>query len=259
MRGSAYCTANSYKLLELNEEFKKKYPTKLYQEALHCPLKEGEDVFFFSYGCIVFWNVPEAKEKEIIQSLLPYQVHPLSKNEFDEFIFDYGLTVKIFQDEVTLEDPKDALSKLVVSYGLSQSVKLLVYESRAEHAIQSTSLMIQSLATKGRVSLSRRQIGRKIGELFLERSSINLQSAFLDTPEFFWDYSEYEPVYQMVVKDFDIRSRTQSLNRKLEIIHELFQILGDEINHRNSAMLEWIIIILILFEVVMGVTKLLFP
>jgi len=255
MQGLVCCTANSYNLLKLNEFLRKKHETFLYQEALHCRLNKS-DVFIFAHGCVVFWNKTKEATENLLKTLKPFENGPLDKLEFDQFKFDYGTPTKVFQDEIILEDPEDVLSKLVISYGLAQSVKLLVYENRIEGAIHSTTQISQALAKKGRVPLTRRQIGRKIGELFLEKSYINLQSAFLDTPEFFWDHPEHEPLYRLIAKDLDIKTRTQSLNLKLELIHELFQILGDEINHRSSAKLELIIIALILFEVVLSITNL---
>ena len=59
----------------------------------------------------------------------------------------------------------------------------------------------------------------------------------------------------MTVKDLEIRSRTQTLNRKLDIMHDLYQILGDELNHRHTAKLEWIIIILIMIEVLLAISN----
>lgn len=252
MRCSAYCTAKNYDLPKINEFLRTRCPTTLYQDVVHFRFKKGE-VFCFDYGCIVFWNLTEEEERESLKYILQHEVQPLKTPEFDEFSFDYGNTTRMSQDEIILEDPQDPLLKLAISYGLAQSVKLLVYERRIELAIEDASRITQALAAKGKVPLSRKEIGRKIGELFFERSSINLQSAFLDTPEFFWDNSEYEGSYRQAAKDLDIKSRTQSLNRKLEMIHELFEILGDELNYRHSTRLEWIIIILILLEVILAI------
>ncbi|OJX09377.1 MAG: hypothetical protein BGO77_07800 [Caedibacter sp. 37-49] len=253
MRCSAYCTAKTYDLHQINEFLRSRCPTTLYQDVIHFRFKKGE-VFCFNYGCIIFWNLSEEEERESLKYILKYEIQPLKTPEFDEFSFNYGNYTRMSQDEITLADAQDSLLKLAISYGLAQSVKLLVYERRIESAIEDSSLITQALAKKGKVPLSRKEIGRKIGALFFERSSINLQSDFLDTPEFFWENSEYEATYRQAAKELDIKSRTQSLNRKLEMIHELFQILGDELNHRHSTRLEWIIIILILFEVLLAIS-----
>ena len=42
------------------------------------------------------------------------------------------------------------------------------------------------------------------------------------------------------------------LNKKVEIIQELLHVLGDEQKHKYSSFLEWIIIILIAFEIIIN-------
>ena len=97
-----------------------------------------------------------------------------------------------------------------------------------------------------------KEISKKIGELFLVKSKINLHYDLLDTPEFFWEYPEYENQYEKMVKYLDIKPRVEVLNKKVEVIQELLHVLGDEQKHRYSSFLEWIIIILIAFEIVIN-------
>jgi len=40
------------------------------------------------------------------------------------------------------------------------------------------------------------------------------------------------------------------LSKKLETIHDLFEMIADEQKHKHSSLLEWIIIWLIFFEIV---------
>ena len=84
------------------------------------------------------------------------------------------------------------------------------------------------------------------------KSKINLHYDLLDTPEFFWDYPEFEIYYEKVTNYLDIRSRVEVLNKKVEVIQELFDMLSNEQNHKYSSYLEWIIIVLIGVEIIMG-------
>ncbi|MGZ5012167.1 MAG: RMD1 family protein, partial [Methylobacter sp.] len=54
-------------------------------------------------------------------------------------------------------------------------------------------------------------------------------------------------------KYLEIAQRTSVLSKKLETIHELFEMLADEQKHRHSTILEWIIIWLITFEIGMTI------
>ena len=97
-----------------------------------------------------------------------------------------------------------------------------------------------------------KEISKKIGELFLVKTKINLHYDLLDTPEFFWEYPQYENQYEKMVKYLDIKSRVEVLNKKVEIIQELLHVLSDEQKHKYSSFLEWIIIILIAFEIIIN-------
>jgi uncharacterized Rmd1/YagE family protein len=254
MRCAAYCTASSYDLQGLLNNLLGGSSSTLYEGSLHFRIRDG-DVFFFSFGSVVFWNFSEIEEHEILKKGKAFEKDSLLRMEFDEFSFEYGKPAKVFQDQIILEHPEDILSKLSVSHGLAQSLKLIFFETRIETVIEGVEKITEAMARQGKVPLSRREIGKKIGKLFFERNSINLHSDFLNPPDFFWEYPELEPLYQLTVKDLEIRSRTQTLNRKLDIMHDLYQILGDELNHRHTAKLEWIIIILIMIEVLLAISN----
>jgi len=77
----------------------------------------------------------------------------------------------------------------------------------------------------------------------------------LDTPEFFWEYSELEPYYRLVAHYLDIERRVNVLNQRLTVLKELFDMLNNEINHKHSSRLEWTIIWLIVIEVIIELSK----
>jgi uncharacterized Rmd1/YagE family protein len=128
-------------------------------------------------------------------------------------------------------------------------MKLTAFEARIDTTIELTKNIPQELAQRGKVSLSRKEISQRIGALFIERNSVNLHSDILDAPVFIWDHPEYENLYTLTINDLELHNRTAVLNRRLDIVKELFEMMRDELNNRHSAMLELIIIILIMMEV----------
>ncbi|WP_341764667.1 RMD1 family protein [Candidatus Tisiphia endosymbiont of Beris chalybata] len=214
------------------------------------------DVFFFPFGCITIWGAEEEQEKAILADIVP--VHGKENNELisDFIYFDYDEeTGKTFIDEekneIILGD-KSTFIKLSISHALAQSVKLSVLEQSVSNLIVKTTPIQQELARTGSVSLSKKEISQQIGILFNERYSINLHSDILDTPEFFWRRPSYEPLYLMTVEFQDIQIRQNILNHRLSMIHELYNILSNDLNYKHSTRLEWIIIILITMEVVLS-------
>lgn len=254
----AFCTATSYAIKPLFESVRASHKATLFRDAFHVVLhKDGVncDAFFFSYGAAVLWGVSKEAGlkmlREVVQTYEEHYIHDrIHDNEFetDEFTFSYGDTAKVLEDEITLPNP-DVLTKLAFSHGISQSVKLGTFETRMRKTFNSSKQIPEDLAARGKIPLSRREIRRKMGELFIERNSINLNMDVLDTPEFFWDYPELEPYYMIIAKYLDINRRVEVLNHRLDVIHDLFEMLGNELNHLHSSRLEWIIIILIVMEV----------
>lgn len=256
MRCSCYCVGDVYDIDELAKFLREEgREPKFYDNVIHIRKENeegaGGDVFIFPYGCAIFWGLEEEEEYQILNELRPYVGHPLAFPMHDQSNFHYGNITAIEEedDEIVLETD-DVLIKLSLSHGLSQSVKLESFEESVNQTIEKTRHLPEELARKGKIFMSRKKLSKKIGALFAERNSINLHGDILDTPEFFWRRPRYEPYYLMASEYMDITTRLDILNRRLDVIHELYDILSSELNHRHSSRLELTIIVLILIEVV---------
>ncbi|MGH2612885.1 MAG: RMD1 family protein [Rhabdochlamydiaceae bacterium] len=261
MRCTTYCTAAAYDIPRLFQSLQTFGSAQLFRDCVHLLLKEDRkpkgDIFYLSYGCVVLWGFSEEEEHAILGSLKEFEKDPMPKPEMDEFTYVYDENMRIEEDEISLPT-KNILTKLAISYGVAQSVKLTTFEETIQKTIDNTKHLPEDLATKGRISMSRKGISRKMGELFIERNFINLHSEILDTPEFFWNYPELEPYYRRTTHYLDTNKRIEILNKRLGVVHELFEILSSELNHQHSSRLEWTIIILIFIEICIVMLKELF-
>lgn len=253
----AYCTASSYQIKPLFESLKHQGAT-LYPDVVHLPIPGISigDIFYFSYGATVCWGVTPDQCQQFLDQAKAYEEQPLIPEEMDidEFTFTFGDVPKIIEDEIILPN-RDVLNRLAISHGLAQSVKLGTFEHAIRRTFQFTKRIPQDLAKQGKIPLSRKEIRKKMGALFIERNSINLHLDILDTPEFFWEYSELEPLYAMTNNYLDIDTRVEVLNQRLDVMHELFEMLGNELNHQHSSRLEWTIICLIVIEVFLSIWR----
>lgn len=259
MRCVSFCTARSYDLVALANSFKRKdYLARLSRDVLHVTsLKKPADIFFFSYGSFVCWGLNKRQEQKWLEYIKPFTRDPLPNSESDHFCYRFGEEVSIdaherFRIDMITLDSDNPQIKLALSYGLGQSVKLEAFEAAIQDAIKKNGYLPEEIAHHGVISLSRRSIFKRMGEIFIARSSINLNSEYLDTPEFFWRNPNLEPFYIMVKKFLDLPSRVMALNQKLDVLQELLDILNSQLQHRYSSMLETIIILLILIEIVIS-------
>jgi uncharacterized Rmd1/YagE family protein len=255
----SFCTAGSYDILGLSMFFKKKgYMTRLSRDVLHVShTKRQGEIFFFNHGCIVSWGLKKNLEDKLLDYVKIFSVQPMRHIETDYFYYHYGQgsTIDIHErlrlDIITLES-EDVQVKLAISYGLAQSIKLEAFEEEIKTAIKKNGYLPEEIASRGTISLSRRDIFKRMGEIFLARSSINLNLEYLDVPEFFWRNPSLEPFYVMSQKFLDIPGRVTALNQKLDVLQELLDILNSQLQHRYSSFLESIIILLIAIEILIS-------
>ena len=218
-----------------------------YMDAIQVALPTGE-YWLFDYGVIVFWAVDEDERQALINRLLRHENSQL-KNIEEHFRFTFSDDIKISKDTINVPD-KNPLTRLAISHALAQSIKLMEYELKAQNTIADYSHLPEALAKTGKIALNRKDIAKIRGTLFSTKSDIILHYGLLDTPDFFWEYPEFEPIYNAVVRYLEIHQRVDLLSKKLATIHELFEMLADEQKHQHSSFLEWIIIVLIAIEIV---------
>lgn len=89
MRCVSFCTAKNYGLGELFNHFKtQKIVTKTYRNVLHAAFPDKKaDIFFFSHGCFVSWNLSRIQEQALLEQIKPFSFEPLDKIEVDYFSF----------------------------------------------------------------------------------------------------------------------------------------------------------------------------
>ena len=261
MHCSAYCTATSFEIARLVEYLKSRYGATRIREVIHIKLGQNDptsvegDVFFFPYASVVFWGLEREQEKALLNEIKEFQYQPVIEVGEDEFSYTYGQTTSIKEDDIVLPN-QDILTKVAFSQAIAQSVKLDTFEYTIQQTVDITRELPRRLAELGKISLSGKEIRRMMGTLFIDRHSINLHQELLDTPEFFWEYTELEPIYKLVAHYLDIERRVNVLNQRLTVLKELFDMLNTEINHKHSNRLEWAVILLIMIEVIIGLIHL---
>jgi uncharacterized Rmd1/YagE family protein len=245
---SAYCRAKTFAFGELRDYLLRQYRSAMYKGVLHIERDEGE-AFIFPFGVLVIWGLSHDEIQKLLEEIRPFERETLEGQIIDEF--SYVLSAgepRIHEDCIKLATDT-TLERLAVSYGIAQSVKLSEFEEYALHTVENTAHIPRTIAETGRLKLSRRAIAKMRGTLYLVESDINLNFDLLDTPEFFWEYPEVEHIYTLTVTYLDVKSRIEVLNKKVHVIHGLFEMLADEQKHKHSTVLEWIIIWLIAIEI----------
>jgi uncharacterized Rmd1/YagE family protein len=254
----AYCCSKMFRFEELKLFTFEHYRASLHRDTIHID-KDNGDIFVFSYGLVILWNISHDQSQRLLDELKTFMEDPLKTVLTDEFTFSTGEgSMRIHEDHIYLST-SEIIDKLSISHGIAQSLKLSELESYAQQTIESMNHIPHNIAQTGKSRMKRKELSMMRGKLFIVEMDINLTFELLDTPEFFWEYPEVEYLYEKTVKYLDVKPRIEILNKKLNVIRELFNMLADEQNHKHSAFLEWIIIWLIGIEIVLFIIKEFFP
>ncbi|KAL3462956.1 hypothetical protein BJX64DRAFT_258502 [Aspergillus heterothallicus] len=219
--------------------------------TIHAP-----EVFLFDYGTVVIWGMTPAQESRFLSDISKFATSILSPEDtqVENFNFYYAreYQARIYNDFISLRDPRNYMIKLAISHALAQSVKTSLFEDLVSETISNTAPLPAQIAQTGSVNLTRRQINMQVGELFILRINIHLQGSVLDSPELMWAEPQLEPVYQAVRSYLEMDQRVSLLTERLDVIADLLAVLKDQLTHRHGEYLEWIVIVLIAAEILVA-------
>ena len=285
------CVSSEIDLSELEVNLSKKYTTRVYGDALCITNFSNEDpknsssrvldrvdsfetldpnqfdptyqsvVFIFEFGTVVFWGLFEVEEMILLEEIRKYiQIGELDASEFesgeDDMAFvadDDNTKITINNDLLRIPDPCHMKEILAVSYAISQSTVLAIFEERIDRKVEEYKFIPETLSVKGKVSMPLDRIGMMIGDIFVIRHGLNLHSDILDTPDFFWDEDKYKPNYSKMMSYLEMDGRITVLNKRLDMLKELLDMLQHQIHNDHATKLEWIVIWLIIIEVLIEV------
>jgi len=176
----------------------------------------------------------------------PYQDYPI--------LIDPTLktSFSVTNEAITLKE-KSILSFNIIALAISQSVGLETYEHRLDTLFSRSRRIVESIHT---FSMTRRShLLRFTKQLALTRHDMVSNLLLLDKPNILWDDEEAEALYNRLAFVLELYDRHEIALSKLSQIKEDVLLVMDLINHKRSEFLEWIIIVLIGVEIVMGIME----
>lgn len=231
---------------------------KLGTHEIHVALDGAGDMFIYPFGAVVFRNVDaERREKELAR------VHAARP----------GLTTQVVREEYTVredasvvktgfaEDGALVVAKMtpgranVIALTVAQSAAMEYYERIVESLFVRTYTLVQRLEKHGTVPQRVRPLHRFIGEAIGTRAEVLEVLHLLDKPDAAWDDPAMSFIYDDLRAEFDLVDRYAALESKLRAVQEALELELDVVRDRRLVYLEAAIVILIVVEIILGLTK----
>ena len=103
--------------------------------------------------------------------------------------------------------------------------------------VDETKDLPEVLASTGTVVLSRKAVAQLMGQVFLQKSAVNLLSSVLDTPDFFWESDvpdSLQHLYEGCCSYLEYQNRVEVLNLRFGVLQEMLDMLRDHLHADHS-------------------------
>lgn len=213
----------------------------------------GKSVHLFPFGCMVTFAMAHHEAVDLVGYLR--RLEPKLQDPQEPYIDDCRLEIgapslEIRDDHVGVPSLQDWMPG-ILSTVLSKSVALERVESEIVKLLDDAEPVVQELAS-GRISPSDTKISGLAGRILSFRIDTVAYIQLLDKPDAAWDNIEAEEMYGRLAQFFELHDRYEKIQAKSAVLMDLTEVVTTYAHHHRGMRLEWAIILLIVFEILIS-------
>lgn len=212
-------------------------------------------VLIFSFGSIVFINHLNEDEKKGIFNFVHSFEPEIYLNHVERYVDDYSLHITE-SEEIVLNDEYVVVPKYedfypeLISTVLAKSVALEKTEEQLGNILDKLENMIDRLE-KGKLRIGNKELARTTSKIVRHEYNTLAYIMILDKPDITWTSSVAGEFYEQMQEFFELKDRYTILKNKTEILYSIMDGFSNISHSMRGLFVEWIIVILILFEIVL--------
>jgi uncharacterized Rmd1/YagE family protein len=213
-------------------------------------------VLVFSFGSIVFINHSTPNEITAFLNYL-YSFEPdIDVKRADRYSDDYSLHIKETEsieltDEYVVVPAYESYYPELISTVLAKSVALEKTEEQLGQINDKLETMIDRLE-KGKLRIGNKELARTTAKIIRHEYNTLAYIMILDKPDITWTSSTAGEFYDRMLEFFELNDRYKILKSKTEILYNIMDGFSTISHSIRGLFVEWIIVILILFEIVLS-------
>lgn len=222
---------------------------------------DNKMVYIFHFGSFVFVNF----ENNEISKALTYFKSILSEKEKKTFVYDNDTkdefiveidkekTMDLKYNSIILQEYNDYYFE-ILALVLAKSTSLERIEKKMDILFDEIEVVMEKLE-KGKFKVRDKKLAKFSSKILRIRYDSVSCIEILDKPDIAWKNKIIEDLFNDLSELFELKERFETVKSKSEILLDTIEIFANLSHTKNSEKLEWIVIILIAFEVVMGFIK----
>lgn len=227
------------------------YETPIDFQPLVQPAGERGLAMLFRYGVVVLFNLNDEEQKDWLRDIRTRVEKPYQRHESE----DTRIHVTAASEGVVAEGINLATLTLprlqVVATVLARSVSLAWYESAIAAGFDIVEPLARQLDQPRMSGRALKELLRHIGSTLLVEQKVIGRVEIADKPEILWEQPELGRLYTRLEDEYELVERLATLERKLELIGRTTTTTLDLVQARRTLRVEWYIVLLIVFEVVL--------
>lgn len=225
------------------------------------PNPADKTVFIFSFGALVFVNFASSDITDALSYLATLDPN-MPGFGATKYADDYQLTiggneVSVTYDELIAPTLQPYYLELIAVI-LAKSVALERIEDEMGKLFDDVEVIINQLK-KGKMALSDEQLARISGRILSYRYSSISYIMILDRPDVVWRIQEAQELYLELEHLFELPDRYEKVTHKTETLLDITRVFADLYHAKRGTRLEWLVIILIAFEIVISLVDKFWP
>lgn len=220
-------------------------------------VKGGGAASLYRYGVVVFFAVSAVDEVAFLEQLRPLVTNAYASPVTEELQVRIELDGREGVTGGVACLANAAIERLqVIADILSKSTLLSLYEEKIAGEFDRLEPLAVRLDRTGRIPGRSKELVQKIGSMLLVEQRMVGRAEITEKPEILWDNPHLEGLFARLEDEFEIKERHAAIERKLNLIsstaHTVLELLGS----KHSLRVEWYILILILFEILLTLYQL---
>lgn len=224
--------------------------------------KEVDDlhqVLVFSFGSVVFINFESRGEIIRFLKFLQTFESDIELQHVERYMDDYSLHVD-YIESIELTDSSAVVAEYesfypeLISTILAKSVAMEKIEEQLGKIHDSLEIMIDRLE-KGKLTIGNRELARMTAKVVRHEYNSLAYIMILDKPDLTWTSSVASQFYDEMMVFFELNDRYTVMKSKTEVLYHILEGFSNISHSIRGLFVEWIIVFLIVFEVVLTVLQ----
>lgn len=218
---------------------------------------DGDLIVLFRFGAAVFFGMEQPAVDAHIATFGERIRDPFAVREDETAVIAAGEFGgdRVMGDVLGLVDLSDE-RLLVVADVLAKSVALAHDERQITAVFDRIEPFARDLSATGGSTIRFRTLVAMMGDALSAQARIVGGVEVADKPDLLWERPDLQRLHATLADDYELDDRARVLSQKLKVIAECASALVDIADARRANHLEWAIIGLIAFEIVLTLLEL---